>query len=440
MLNKFTEVSYKAEYTMPFSIYLHQNNSDQPESSTTSASLTLFFKMPIELRLLIYNECNLLTLFTLMHTSSALRIEAGNAFWSHPGPWYQIDHCDKWLVWENGYAGSQLHCPDFARRIRQVEISFVRVERSIWHNIQSDPNEEMNEGYVVAKRQLLSIDEQAKEFWKAFHRNFPAARHVIITDSIVRGLQADIPMAYLALLHMCLPGLRISVTIKERNGSQTTTESYTNLLTLEPSAVKWSDCKLVKAYWKRDRIMLPPKRFSGLVGQYQSYQWNCKLVNNLYDAIRFTRLQVYEDYMFGGSQSQSISFECPDPECRAQMKMKGDWQLHARNERHDVGDRIIWYSLAKHNRFRVLKGFPDDVHAKLIKIENQCYDKVLMLAKCRLELCRLGTGKDSGKFKEELIYQLENDPLYQHYCPTLYCRVYRYWIDMIEEAVYKNEV
>jgi hypothetical protein len=105
------------------------------------------------------------------------------------------------------------------------------------------------------------------------------------------------------------------------------------------------------------------------------------------------------------------------------MRMKGDWQLYARNTRHDVGDRIFWYSVARHNRFRVLEGFPDKVQENPIKMENQGYDKVLTLEKRRLELCRLGVGDNSDKFKEELTYQLENDPLYQHYCPNLYCRV-----------------
>jgi hypothetical protein len=71
-LSQFTDHGYKVEHTIPFARYVGQEFSDQTNKLLYFPN---FFKLPYELRLLIYEELDIPALYALMHASSTFRWE-----------------------------------------------------------------------------------------------------------------------------------------------------------------------------------------------------------------------------------------------------------------------------------------------------------------------------------------------------------------------------
>jgi len=302
LLNTFTDVSYQADYIMPFSAYVRHLPSHR-DSASAFSNQSQFPNLPFDVRQLIYKQCDLATNFALMRTSSVLCDDALVAFWGHSAPWYQAD--SNWLIFEYGYLGAALHCTDFARCVQQVEVTCIGIESDFYHEAgrTEDPSvRRYGRSLNGLKKTLLELQDQAEELWDAFSNNFPAAKVVVLTDSFARNPERPIPEEFAIIAKSCPQAVQLRISIKQSQGDRLTKGAYTNLyrpIREQGRALSWA---LITKNWKRDRIMLPKKTFRGPVGAFNEILWQRKLLHNQDDAVRFLRLQSCEAFLFHKSR------------------------------------------------------------------------------------------------------------------------------------------
>ena len=112
-----------------------------------------------------------------------MRAETQRLYWSHPEIWYHVS--PRWLIDDYGRPGNDPHCPDFARYIYQVEISFVRLGHEFRENKWLDPGRAttpIGGRRVAAEREAFNVETMARPFWEAFQLNFPAATRVVLSE------------------------------------------------------------------------------------------------------------------------------------------------------------------------------------------------------------------------------------------------------------------
>jgi hypothetical protein len=409
---------------MPFSTYMHPNEQ-LSTSHTACSSLSLFLTMPFDIQLLVYQACDPSTLYALMRASSAFRIEAARAFWSHPSPWYQTP-C-KWLTFEYGRPGSESHCVKFARCVQQVEVQFRNMTDAFWSFPRNSPNRRNRRNPEEASWLHSSVEEQVHDFWNGFQRNFPAARHVVLSGK--GSIRAEfLPDTFAVVARKCPPEISLSIAVlhKSHYGEDLrAAKKHTHLYKLEESPSKKWLLKLVESHWHRDRIMLPPKIFSGHVGMFQNYLWKSHLVENRFQAIRLAHIAVHEDIYFG--EGRIIPFSCLAwPVCKARILKKGEWQEHLSHNIHDQY-RELTQTIEGQSCFRASEFFPSEVNAYLKEEERRNYEKYKLVLIRRSELLRLASSAKREQFDQRFRDDIRNNPLYRHHAHTRYCSTYLEW-------------
>jgi hypothetical protein len=117
---------------------------------------------------------------------------------------------------------------------------------------------------MVQKRQL-STEEQARQFWQALKSNFPAIKRVVLSENYARQLPFTYEEYLQEVIHTCPSEIEVYVSREEYEDEVHKTPGR-SLYKLD--GAQWS---LVQTKWTRDRLILPPKRFSGYVGAFQQY-------------------------------------------------------------------------------------------------------------------------------------------------------------------------
>lgn len=127
----YSHIDSAGDPRIPFACYLAQQT--QPSITLPGSGIFHRFReLPAEIQIKILESCDAATLFRLLQTCSSIRNEAEKLFYSHEVPWYIADSW--WLIYGCGLPGTASHCPDFARRVHQVEVSCGRLEHE-FHQI-----------------------------------------------------------------------------------------------------------------------------------------------------------------------------------------------------------------------------------------------------------------------------------------------------------------
>jgi hypothetical protein len=119
-------VNWDKKVLVPFH-YLVEPNIQQ---CRTEPSQTFpFLRLSTDVQLIVYEHCDLPTLFQLMRTCSRTRGAAAKLFWTNPpeSHWYYFPYD---VLFEYGRRGHSIieHCPEFSQRITKMEVSLSRLE------------------------------------------------------------------------------------------------------------------------------------------------------------------------------------------------------------------------------------------------------------------------------------------------------------------------
>jgi hypothetical protein len=129
-------------------------------------------------------------------------------------------------------------------------------------------------------------------------------------------------------------------------------------------------------------------------------------------AIHSIRIQMYEDFYFG--RSESIPFTCPHPDCSVILTKMGEWTYHSTLTHHDKKFHVQGHNKRKiDSEFRSCDSVPDEVELPLLEMEteyqNERKDLEFESSKLR-ELCGEAGSEKRQLFEEAFVHQLESDP------------------------------
>ena len=277
---------------------------------------------------------------------------------------------------------------------------------------------------MKAEKEALDVKEQAGLFWEAFQSNFPAATRVVLSESCHRMLPFSFPKEFVPVVRACPQGISIRVSTLEFDDPHR--ESTRTLYRLGRG--ENASLELVQRGWSRDRIRLPPKKFTGYAGTCQWLWWRGQILNNRSWAIRQMRLKVYEHFHF--RRFKNIPFSYPNPDCGEVFTQEGEWLVHANRTRHDM------LNVGSHSAHHLYNTIPAEVEAPLLEIENEYKRQILdndsEWVEFRKQWGEPGTDKRRA-FEEAFLAQLEHDPLYQHHGPARECWTWSTFKEMARE-------
>jgi hypothetical protein len=386
--------SYHAA-TIPFAAYVQR-----PAPTHSTSTFEHFLDLPAELQLRICKFCPAPTLFNLMRTCSRLRPEAANCFWSNEDTWYHVD-C-KFILDHHGFPGPALHCPHFARRVQQVEVAFVKMRGQFKHNPQ------------LSGRSITTIENQIRVFWESFSSAFPSAKRVVLIDDSTWIGTGSPNSPFVELMEACPRGVQPYLsTLEFDRRPDILLEARKLYVMRKGTGDTW---ELVYNPWLRDRVEMPPKVFTGYIGEIQRMEWRGLSIDALAMAIKEQRLQALE---------KTLPFVCPHPDCTVEIAQKGDWAAHDRSH----GSINNNYELPQ--RFCV-DCIPQDIHESLVEAEDSnriARDDL----KAEIQEMLAGWGKPGTeqrrRVEDAISAQLENDPLskYSSSARTMYIDRITYW-------------
>jgi hypothetical protein len=259
-----------------------------------------------------------------------------------------------WLRREGCFAGSQYHCPEFARRVQQVEIAV--------HLFPS------HFSYLATP----DAEARIQQLWTNIGLNFPAARTVAFTEVQMTPNRAMViqesSMQMYGIITRAAPS-DITVTFCFHIYESDTTRKKTRNLYWLPFAPNYDQqessvpevFKIYQENWTTDRVLMAPKNFSGPAGSVQKYDWNCMLLDNKRKGLSHLRRRVVAEIHFGPLPRPSL--RCPY--CWQRFTAADDWMQHTETTRHDIRrgghpDLSIYLPIP---------GIPADIKAALWKLE-----------------------------------------------------------------------
>jgi len=213
-------------------------------SSKVSTSFTCFSQLPAELQLQIYDACDGSTLFNLMQTCSGIRKEASKRFWTHKDTWYS---CSDDTAFPRRVQHPIIqYCPEFASRIAQVEIHFIRIHMAF-------PSDEMDP--IEGPRTTTA--DKARAFWARVQSIFPSVRTLIMTGILPHEGSSSSASIVETVVSLAPSNIRVLVAQEEFPTPARDQLPVANLWRVDPgSKPAW---QLVQSSWTIRRILLPKR-------------------------------------------------------------------------------------------------------------------------------------------------------------------------------------
>ncbi|KAL3487832.1 hypothetical protein BJX62DRAFT_240666 [Aspergillus germanicus] len=277
-----------------------------------------FSYLPLEIQTEIVNWCELPTLFQLIHTSSHIRAISLKPFQKCLGElWYytEVTRADT-----DGYATQLMargcHCPDFARHITQIELSF---RLSGWE--------------LLGRHLSGKIRERARMFWKRIGDLFPSVSKVVLS-----GMMEDIlsggkpPTAASRAGNSCYNFLELVVREAPRHITPRIAladgdgNPYQLWQCTVPTEVGHKGAwELLESSWAPKRTVIPARRLSqGLIQDIMTQHrkhWFWTLESK---GLMQLTIESYRQY------SPEDSFECAHEGCQAKFTFWENWEDHVR--------------------------------------------------------------------------------------------------------------
>jgi hypothetical protein len=325
-------VNWDKKVLVPFH-YLVEPNIQQ---CRTEPSQTFpFLRLSTDVQLIVYEHCDLPTLFQLMQTCSRTRGAAAKLFWTNPpeSHWYYFPYD---VLFEYGRRGHAIieHCPEFSQRITKIEVSLSRLEF-----------------VFAAVEERVSTTEKAENFWNRATKAFPALQKIVLTSMLPRPPlpppvgEFDKDYANIEAVVGCAP-LQIQVQIAFEDISQYSAR-YTLWQFIKNASPTWH---VINADWTPIRVLLPPRQFPpsplGDVLAFIRLNSDLDLEKR---GLRWLKMESYAHYAI-----DSMIY-CPYPDCDATFPERTLWEKHLKDTSHGrlgfeyghKGDTLMEWSCCK---------------------------------------------------------------------------------------------
>ncbi|OOQ90070.1 hypothetical protein PEBR_05012 [Penicillium brasilianum] len=269
-----------------------------PELSSSPGLFPIFMDLPPEIHRIIFRFCDTPTLFHLIHTSSYTRQACLDLFWQFrdDNTWYRLEKPFEAFAEEHP---KLYHCPEFASRVRQVEITLP-----------------------------FGWFDRRREFWGRFQDIFPSAQRVVFygpcidrsgrhaTISEPPGGVKDAPNAIPELVGQA--PLNITTLVATPSGDMESNLRY------QLWRIQSSELSLVNDPWRPMRVILPPRRDirPGILNHFlTSERLGTEALREMYGS-DWLKWETYLRY------PNAKGIECPNADCNDKFLKEADWKRH----------------------------------------------------------------------------------------------------------------
>lgn len=264
---------WRGKPIIPFKYFVSTSTSAPPTNVLTS--FIGFAQLPTEIQFRVIKFCDAPTLFHLMRTTSALRSEAKKYFWSQPDIWYR---CDSFVLTNMlGSLGPDLYCPHFAENVQQLDVLFTNLKA---HFEEPGGNVQLPSAAVPSNTppnrvewRCLTRSDKIASFWSTIKKRFPSIKKIVLSDHYPVETYPDNHLGspceplFAAVVRACPPSLNLDVYVCLTNWVRYLYDEIDRLYKLQDSEeIAW---ELVDDDFRRKMVDRGPKRFEGVVGQYQ---------------------------------------------------------------------------------------------------------------------------------------------------------------------------
>jgi hypothetical protein len=311
-------ITWDKKVLVPFH-YLVKPQSELPR--TLPSQPFHFLRLPTDLQLIIYENCDIPTLFQLMRTCSRTRGPATKLFWMNPWGthWYYV-HDDSLFNYGTSHHPIVRHCPEFAQRITRVELDLMRLEFRFAND---------NENPLIEKE--ITAAEKAQDFWKKMGKVFPAVKWVVLTGMLPRRplppLHDEFDGDYTAIatvVKCAPPHLIVRVAFDDSDHSKP--RRYTLWQVAKDLKPIW---QVVDDDWSPTRILLPRRKFSTsplgdlLTFTQRNYDLHLEELG-----LDWLKIETYARYALDNV------IHCPRLDCDAMFTDRSQWKQHLDETSH----------------------------------------------------------------------------------------------------------
>lgn len=302
----------------------------QPEPQNTApdrSSLFSFTRLPIDVQLIIYEFCDAPTLFQLMRTCSRTRQPASQLFWDNDlaSHWY---YCHDFHLFEYNSDGFTFlrHCPEFAHRIRSVEIDLIRIELGF------GKDDEGQHGQPPA-----STATKAKDFWIKVRKIFPSVKRIVLTGCEPCETGPPLPgdtdedFVIIETVVQCAPAhIEVAIGFRSFPNRESDRTPRNTLWRAGNGKRSWN---LLEADWEPTRVLLPGRRWPvSPLGDFLRFNGMYSSVILEMRGIVWLMIESYARYAV-----QDL-IRCPRLDCSATYTERGSWKRHLYDSGHESFD------------------------------------------------------------------------------------------------------
>jgi hypothetical protein len=330
-INLKTCHDWRCKPIIPFYLYVERSIS----TALDSKDFFWFGQLPIELQYRVLRSCDASTLFSLMHTTSTLRTEAGKLFWSQQDTWYRCDAA--FFTVMGGSPGPSMTCTKFSKNVQQLDILFT----TLWNEFEeAKPDAQIGHAAVPAynlKWERMSVSSKMLTFWKTIKERFPSVKQVVFSDHFPieaaenKDQRAPSNPNYVALIRACPPSFDLKAFVCLTNWVRFRYDDIDRLYRLGTGPqVSW---ELVDDDFTRKVVIPGAKKFEGPVGKFQKLVYHKQVVQARATGKRQVMMDLWIKYELGNNPAICV---CPKEECATPFSTLKEWKSHVLTERHDI--------------------------------------------------------------------------------------------------------
>jgi hypothetical protein len=292
-------------------------------SQTPSFQPFRFLDFPTDLQLIVYEQCDLPTLFQLMRTCQRTRGPAAKLFWANKSEthWYHSSDCGPYEYGPRRHPIIE-HCQEFARGITQLELNLTRVELCF-----------ADDGGISRSRKGASTVEKANYFWKKLGEVFPSLTRVVLTGMVPRQplppSSGEFDEDYTAIetaVKCAPPDMVVQVAFQDDTIGKPRPRPHT---LWQVATVPESTWQIVDENWNPTRILLPPRKFSGSpLGDIMTF--TRRNANSMLEerGLDWLKIETYARYALDGV------IHCPRLDCDGTFTERSQWKQHLHDSEH----------------------------------------------------------------------------------------------------------
>jgi uncharacterized C2H2 Zn-finger protein len=284
----------------------------EPQPDTPTVQPFQFLRLPTDIQLIVYEHCDLPTLFHLMWTCSHTCGPATKLFWANPSEthWYHSDN--RTLFAKSDHHPIIQHCPEFAQRTTRIELDLETVERYFADD-------------TALCREPASRAVKAQYFWKMVGKAFPAVKRVVLTGDNPRQPllpppgASDEAFTAMECAVRCAP---LSLTVQIALARKIAKPRYSLWQVTRDAEPSWH---VIDADWTPTRILLPPRIFPASPLGDLLTSTRIKPALSLEErGVDWLKIESYARYALDGL------IRCPRFDCDATFTERIEWDRHLR--------------------------------------------------------------------------------------------------------------